>query len=187
MAHIPHAAIQFCRRLEPTAPSPSKRSRREMKITEHELPDVMQEQRKSAVMARDVNADHQSIVVNVPPAELYRRCLRFEELPRFVTSITKVEKINDTCFSCTSVINGDKIASIVEIIMRVPERRIAWQATSDDFRVGVIFFDPLPSGSTRVTVKVRSIVEPILLSGALRDYLGKFKQYVENAAVKKRE
>ena len=158
-----------------------------MKVAEPRLPDVMHEQPKSAVMSRDVNADHQSIVVNVPPAELYRRCLRFEELPRFIGSITNVEKISDTCFSCTSIVNGEKITSLVEIIMRVPERRIAWHATSDDFRVGVIFFDLLPSGSTRVSVKVRSVVEPLLLSGALRDCLGNFKQYVENTAARKRE
>jgi uncharacterized membrane protein len=155
-----------------------------MKLAEHEPPDVMQDQRKSAVMARDVNADHQSIVVNVPAAELYRHCLRFEELPRFINSITKVEKISDTCFSCTSVINGDKNTSAVEVIMRVPERRIAWYAASDDFRVGVILFDPVSRGATRLTVKVRSIVEPVLLTAALRDYLRKFKQYVERGARK---
>lgn len=158
-----------------------------MKVAQHELPDVMQEQRKPAVMTRDVNADHQSIVVNVPAAELYRRCLRFEELPHFINSITKVEKVSDTCFSCTSVINGDKITSAVELIMRVPERRIAWYAASDDFRVGVIFFDPVSRGATRMTVKVRSIVEPVLLTGAVRDYLRNFKQHVERNGASKRD
>jgi hypothetical protein len=74
-------------------------------------------------------------------------------------------------FSCTSIINGEEVMSAVEIIMRVPERRIAWHAISDNFRVGVVVFDPLPGGATRVTVKVRSIAEPVLLTRALRDYL----------------
>ena len=41
-----------------------------MKIAGHEPPDVKQKQQKAAVMVIDVNADHQSIVVNAPAAEL---------------------------------------------------------------------------------------------------------------------
>jgi uncharacterized membrane protein len=158
-----------------------------MKIAGHEPPDVKQKQRKAAVMVIDVNADHQSIVVNAPAAELYPRFLRFEELPQFIPSITKVEKISDTCFSCTSIINGEEVTSAVEIIMRVPERRIAWHAISDNFRVGVVVFDPLPGGATRVTAKVRSIAEPVLLTRALRDYLRNFKQHVERSAGRKQK
>ncbi len=158
-----------------------------MKAVVHEPPDVKQKQREAGVMAMDLNADHQSIVVNAPAAELYPRCLRFEELPRFIPSITKVEKISETCFSCTSIINGEEVTSAVEIIIRVPERRIAWHAISDNFRVGVVVFDPLPGGATRVTVKVRSIVEPALLTRALRDYLHNFKQHVERSVGRKQE
>lgn len=128
---------------------------------------------------RDVNADCQSIVVNAPASSLYQVCLRFEELPRFLTSLTKIERISDTRFSCSSNINGQEIISAVNIVMRVPERRIAWQAVSDHFRVGVIFFDPVLGGATKVTVKVRSIVEPVLLTGSLRRYLRNFKRLVE--------
>jgi uncharacterized membrane protein len=158
-----------------------------MKIAEHEPPDVKQKQRKTAVMSTDVNGDHQSIVVNAPAEELYRGCLRLEELPRFISSITNLENITDTGFSCTSIINGEEVTSGVEIIMRVPERRIAWHATSDNFRVGVIFFDPLPGGATRITVKVRSILEPMLLTKALRDFLQNFKKYVEQRVDRKPE
>jgi len=158
-----------------------------MKIAEHELPDVQQKQRNTAVMSTEVNADYRSIVVNAPAAELYRRCLRFEELPRFISSIINVERITDTRFLCTSIITGEEVTSGVEIIMRVLERRIAWHATSDNFRVGVIFFDPLPGRATRMTVKVRSIVEPVLLTRALRDFLQNFKKYVEHRDGRKRE
>jgi uncharacterized membrane protein len=133
----------------------------------------------------DMNSDSQSIVMNAPAAEVYGCCLRFEELPRFITSITKVDRIDDTRFSCTSIINGEEVTSQVQIIMRVPDRRIAWQAVSDNFRVGVIFFDPLFGGTTKVNVKVRSIVEPMMLTGALRRYLRNFKVYVESRGSRK--
>ena len=127
----------------------------------------------------DVNADCQSIIVDAPVGQVYQRCLRFEELPRFITSITKIDRISDTRFSCTSTINGKEINSLVDIVMRVPERRIAWQAVSDHFRVGVVFFDPHRVGATKVTAKVRSIVGPAMLTGALRLYLANFKRLVE--------
>ena len=129
----------------------------------------------------DVNTDCQSVVVNVPPSEVYRRCLCFEDLPRSITSIASIDRIDDTRFTCTVVANGQETKSEVQIMMRVSDRRIAWQAVSDNFRVGVVTLDPLLGGRTRVTVKLRSIVEPILLSGALRRYLDNFKVDVGNA------
>jgi hypothetical protein len=93
-----------------------------------------------------------------------------------------VERINETRLSCTSIINSEKVTSEIKIIMRVPDRRIAWQAVSDHFRVGVVFLDPLDDGTTRVTVKVRSIIEPVMLTGALRSYLRNFKRFVEEKA-----
>jgi uncharacterized membrane protein len=127
----------------------------------------------------DINVDCQSIVVNMPASEVYRRLLRIEDLPRFLASVTKIDKIRPNAFSCTSVINGEEIKSDVMIMMRVPDRRIAWQAVSEQFRVGVVFLDPLLGGRTKVTVKVRSILEPVMLTGALRHYLQNFKQFVE--------
>lgn len=130
-------------------------------------------------MTIDMHADCQSISVDVPVAEVYRRCLRFEELPRFLTSIKKINRINDTGFSCTSMLNGRELKSVVAIIKRVPERRLAWQSLSDNFDVGVILFDPLPGGSTKVTVKIRSITEPVRLTGGLCYYLWNFKRFLE--------
>ena len=154
-----------------------------MKTARHELPRIHQKPLKPAPpIWIDVNSDCQSIVVNAPVAEVYLRCLKVEEFPRFITSIKKMEKINDTRFSCKSIINGQEVKSVVTIMMRVPERRIAWQSVSDNFRVGVVSFVPLSRGATKVTVKVRSIVEPILLTGALRSYLTNFKRFVEQQA-----
>ena len=154
-----------------------------MKIAQNEL--APNEERPTArPNFIDVNTDSQSIVVNAPAAEVYRCCLRFENLPRFITSITKVDRIDGTRFSCTSIIKGGEVTSQVQIIMRVPDRRIAWQAVSDNFRVGVVFFDPLFGGTTKVNVKVRSIIEPMMLTGALRRYLENFKRFVEQQAAR---
>ena len=127
----------------------------------------------------DVNTDLQSIVIDAPASTIYQRLLRFEDLPRFMSSITKIDNIRTNGFTSTSIINGDEIKSDVLIMMRVPDRRIAWQAVSEHFRVGVIFLDPVLGGATKMTVKVRSIIEPVMLTGALRRYLRNFKQLIE--------
>ena len=151
-----------------------------MKTAQHEPRRIFQRLPNPAPRFLDVNADSQSITVNAPVAEVYRRCLRFEDFPPFITSITKIDRIDDRHFSFTSIINGEEVKSDVQIIMRVPDRRIAWQAVSDHFRIGVVSFDPLLCGATKVTVKVRSIIEPVVLTGALRRYLTNFKLYVES-------
>ena len=140
---------------------------------------------KAAPSVIDLNTDSQSIVVNAPVSEVYHRCLRFEEFPAFISSIKKIERVGDTRFSCTSIINGEEVKSDVLIMMRVPDRRIAWQAVSDHFRVGVVSLDPRPHNTTRVSVKVRSIIEPMILTEALRHYLRKFKVYIENETEQK--
>ena len=144
------------------------------------LPDQVNKKEPNQASAQsDTHADVQSIVVNAPPSEIYARLLRFNDLPRFLTSLKKIDNIKPNGFSCTSIINGQEIQSDVMIMMRVPNRRIAWQAVSEQFRVGVVFLDPLLGGATKVTVKVRSIIESLMLTGALRHYLKNFKQLVE--------
>lgn len=134
---------------------------------------------KSEPTLIDLNANCQSIVVNATAAETYGWLLRFEDLPRFLTSISKIDNVSNNGFSCTSIINGEQIKNDVLVMMRVPDRRIAWQTVSEHFRVGVIVLDPLSGGSTKVTVKVRSNIEPLILTRALRQYLRNFKQLVE--------
>jgi len=111
-----------------------------MRTAQQELRRNYQSRPKPTPNFIDVNTDSESIVVNAPVSEVYHRCLRFEEFPAFISSIKKINRIDDTRFSCASIINGKEVKSDVLIMMRVPDRRIAWQAVSDHFRVGVVFF-----------------------------------------------
>lgn len=146
------------------------------------MPAPNEKSRSAPPVFADVNADCQSIIVNAPVGEVYARCGRFEDLPRFITSLREVQRIDDSSFFSTSLINGQEVKSRVQIVLRVTNRRIAWQAVSDNFRIGVALFDPRFDGTTEVTVKIRSIVEPGILAGALRQYLTNFKRFVEQEA-----
>src|SRR5437660_1313475 len=133
MAGAQPGTLQSRREVESTARARASGTVWQMKSTQHELPRIDQKRQEPAPAFIDVNSDCQSIVVNAPVAEVYRRCLQFEEFPRFITSIKKVEKINDTRFSCASMINGQKVKTVITIMMRIPDRRIAWKGVSDQF------------------------------------------------------
>src|ERR1700686_5071625 len=84
----------------------------------------------------DAHSETDSIVLNAPVADVYSYCSRFEELPRFITSLRDVQKIDETHFSFTSLLDREEQKTVLRIVLRVPERRIAWQAISDNFPRG---------------------------------------------------
>jgi uncharacterized membrane protein len=131
----------------------------------------------------DAQSEIDSIVLNAPVADVYAYCSRFEELPRFITSLRDVQKIDETHFSFTSLLDSEEQKTVLRIVLRVPERRIAWQAISDNFPRGVVLFEPLSDRTTEITVKLRSSIEPATLAKVMRDYLTNFKRFVEAAAI----
>ena len=127
----------------------------------------------------DAHCEIDSIVLNAPVADVYAYCSRIEELPRFITSLHEVQRIDESHFSFTSLLGGRESRTVLQIVLRVPERRIAWQAMPDDFPQGVILFEPLSNRTTEVTVRLRSSIEPAALAKVTRVYLTNFKRVVE--------
>jgi len=127
----------------------------------------------------NMHSEIDSIVLNAPVADVYACCSRFEELPRFITSLRDVRKIDETHFSFTSLVDGGAETTVLQIVLRVPERRIAWQAMSDSFPRGVIVFEPICNQRTEITVRLRSSIKPEKLAKVTREYLTNFKRVVE--------
>ena len=127
----------------------------------------------------DAHSGIDSIVLNAPVADVYAYCSRFEELPRFITSLRDVQKIDETHFSFTSLLDGKEYRTVVQIVLRIPERRIVWQAMPDNFPRGVVLFEPLSNRTTEITVRLRSSTETVTLAKVTRDYLTNFKRVLE--------
>jgi uncharacterized membrane protein len=120
-----------------------------------------------------------SIALNAPVTDVYKHCCRFEQLSQFIESLINVQKVDDTHFwLTTSDVSGQR-RTMLQIVLRVPERRIAWQASCSEFSQGVILFEPLSQNKTEITLKLRSTIEPATLAQTTRDYLINFKQFVE--------
>jgi uncharacterized membrane protein len=127
-------------------------------------------------------SDTKSIILDVPIRDVYACCCRVEESPRFIKSLRDVQKIDDTHFLLTYIIDNEPRRTVLQIILRVPERRLAWQAISLHFPRGVILFEPLSDQRTEITIRLCSNIESATLGRITRDYLISFKRFVERGA-----
>jgi len=127
-----------------------------------------------------MNAARHLVVVKAPVDRVYEQWSRLEDLPKFVTPLGKVQRIDDTHFSYTWHPNGSDEKGVFHIILQVPGRRIAWRSMSNGFMSGVVSFEPRSQEETEVTLKIRSIFDPPSLSRRVEEYLGNFKRLVEN-------
>jgi len=131
-----------------------------------------------------MNAAEKSIVVNAPIAEVYDRWLRFEELPKFIESLGKVQRIDDTHFSFCTLRDGKEQRGVVEVVHQIPERRIAWRTITEGVGLGVLSFEPRSDNTTEITLKLRSVFDPSVSGESADEYLRKFKALVEGEALR---
>jgi uncharacterized membrane protein len=128
----------------------------------------------------EMNAARQSVVVKAPISQVYEQWSRVENLPRFITPLRSVQRIDDTHFSYIWHPNGSEQQGVFQIVLRIPTRRIAWRSMSDGFMSGVVGFEPRSDQETEITLKIRSTFDPPSLSRRVEEYLGNFKRLVEN-------
>ena len=131
-----------------------------------------------------INAAQEFAVVKAPVARVYEQWSRIEDLPRFITAIRDVRRIDDANFSYIWHPNGEDKQGIFQIVLQIPGRRIAWRSVSNGFVSGVVSFEPRSGQETEVTLKIRSIFDSTNLSRRLEEYLGNFKRLVENEEVR---
>jgi len=127
-----------------------------------------------------VNAARRSIVVNVPIERAYQQWARVEDLPKFITPLQNVRRIDDTQFSYTWRPDAEERQGLLHIVLQIPCRRIAWRMLSDPLMSGVVSFAQRSKQETEVTLKIRSLFDPPALSLRLEEYLGNFKRLVES-------
>jgi uncharacterized membrane protein len=127
-----------------------------------------------------MNAARHFVVVKAPVDRVYEQWSRLEDLPKFVTPLREVHRIDETHFSYKWHPDGSDQKGVFHIVLQIPGRRIAWRTMSSGFMSGVVSFEPRSQGETEVTLKIRSIFDPPSLSHRLEEYLGNFKRLVES-------
>lgn len=134
--------------------------------------------------ARTMDAAQASIVVNAPVAEIYARWVTFEDYPKFITVMKCVRRLDENHFSALLSFNGNAHETKLEVMLRVPGRRMAWrtiadQRAPDHFAAGVVSFVPLSDRRTGITLKLASSFGGAV-SSRIDRYLHNFKRLIEN-------
>ena len=138
---------------------------------------------------RTMDAAEGSIVVNAPVTEVYARWVTFEDYPKFITVMRRVRKIDENHFSAVLSFNGREHETQLEMMLRVPGRRMAWRTIADDcapdhFAAGVVSFASLSDRSTCITLKLASSFGGAVAS-RVGKYLRNFKRLIETGEIER--
>ena len=130
-----------------------------------------------------MNAAKGLIVVDAPVAAVYKHWLAFEDYPKFITVIKRVRKLDANHFVASLGFNGKQYNTTLEVMLYVPERRLAWRTLADHhaphhFAAGVVSFESLSDQSTCVTLKLTSSFGGAV-SNRIDRYLHNFKRLIE--------
>ena len=138
---------------------------------------------KKGSKPRTIDAAEGSIVVEVPIADVYERWLAFEDYPKFITAIKRVRKLDANHFVASLGFNGRQYETTLEMMLCVPERRLAWRTLADHrapdhFAAGVVSLASLSDQTTGVTLKLTSSFGGGV-SSRVHKYLRNFKRLIE--------
>jgi uncharacterized membrane protein len=149
--------------------------------TRGSTPDKQMPKKRTRPLTMD--AAEGSIVIKAPVTAVYKRWLEFEDYPKFITVIKRVRKLDANHFVASLSFNGRQHEATLEMMLRVPERRLAWRTLADHraldhFAAGVVSFASLSHRSTCVTLKLTSSFGGAV-SRRIDRYLHNFKRLIE--------
>jgi uncharacterized membrane protein len=132
-----------------------------------------------------------SIEVQVPVQQAYNQWTQFEEFPKFMEGIQSVQQLDDTHVHWVAEIGGESREWTTEITEQQPDKKVAWRTVEGEVKNdGVVTFEPVAGGQTRVNVQMdvegESTAENLagdllgVVKRQVRGDLERFKQLIEN-------
>ena len=128
------------------------------------------------------------IDVAVPLSTAYNQWTQFEEFPRFMEGVKSVTQVDDAHLRWVAEIAGRDQEWTAEITEQVPDQRVAWRSTSGAENAGVVSFDRIDDGTTRVALRIDADPEGAIESAGtalgfldrrVKGDLERFKEYIE--------
>ena len=132
-----------------------------------------------------------SIDVKAPLQAVYNQWTQFEEFPRFMEGVEKVQQNGPTNLFWKVKIGGKEKSWEAEITKQIPDERIAWQSVDGTPNSGEVTFESVNAGLTRVTLQM--VYEPEgfweeagaalgLASSQVEKDLKRFRDFIEERA-----
>jgi hypothetical protein len=129
-----------------------------------------------------------SIEVEVPVRTAYDQWTQFEEFPRFMGAVEQVRQIGDAMTHWVAEIAGVRREWDAAIVEQVPDRKVAWAATTGATNAGAVYFTAAGAGRTQVRLTLdfepeglaerAADVLDVVSRQAVAD-LNRFKEYIE--------
>src|SRR3954447_13200691 len=131
----------------------------------------------------------ESIEVQVPLHTAYNQWTQFEEFPRFMEGVERIDQLDDTRLHWVAEIGGKKQEWDAVITEQRPDERVAWTSTTGATNAGVVTFHRISDDTTRVMVQME--YEPEGFVESVGDALGvakrrtkgdleRFKEFIES-------
>jgi uncharacterized membrane protein len=150
---------------------------------------LLSKQFKKSGSAAAMSSTEESIDVNVPVSTAYNQWTQFEDFPKFMDSVKEVRQLDDTHLHWRANIAGKEEQWDSEITEQIPDQRIAWRSTSGVKNAGVVTFDKISDGKTKVKLHMdyipRSVDERVgdtlgLVRMQTKANLKRFKELLES-------
>jgi uncharacterized membrane protein len=129
-----------------------------------------------------------TVEVDVPVTAAYDQWTQFEEFPRFMSGVEKVEQLDDEHLRWHAKIAGVEREWDSTIVRQEPDQVIAWDGFGGPDNAGMVEFRPVADTKTAVTVTMEwepeGAVEKAadalgIVSGRVEGDLERFKGYIE--------
>lgn len=133
----------------------------------------------------------ESIEVGVPIRVAYDQWTQFEDFPKFMEGVERVEQLDDKHLRWTASVAGQRKEWEAEIVDQTPDTRIAWKSIEGAENAGAVLFRALAERRTLVTLRIDADPEgPVeavgdalgFLHRQVRGDLERFKEHVERDA-----
>jgi uncharacterized membrane protein len=141
-------------------------------------------------MRRDDAMEHlqETIDVDVPVTTAYNQWTQFEEFPQFMAGVRGVRQLDDRRLHWNAEIGGVHKEWEAEIISQVPDEMVVWRSGHGPHNMGMVSFDRLGAGRTRITLAIEYEPENLIelvghklgfVSRRVKGDLEHFKQFIE--------
>lgn len=130
-----------------------------------------------------------SIDVAVPVRTAYNQWTQFEEFPRFMEGVERVEQLDDTHLHWVANVAGKRKEWNARITEQLPDERVAWTSESGARNAGVVTFHKLAPEKTRIMLQLEyepdDVIESVgdklgFMTNRVRGDLERFKQFIES-------
>ena len=131
----------------------------------------------------------ESIDVEAPLSTVYNQWTQFEEFPRFMEGVERVDQLDDTRLHWVAEIGGKRQEWDAAISEQRPDERIAWTSTSGAKHAGVVTFHRISDDTSRVMLQLEyepeGFVENVgdalgVVKRRAKGDLERFKDFIEN-------